>query len=110
MIRRPPRSTLFPYTTLFRSQHRPRPGQGEAEAHAPALPLPPRGGDGLALAANRREPGALEGGRPGPAAWAHHHACLLLPRLRRVLDRGSALVPASPGRVLPEELICPPQR
>src|SRR3712207_8444800 len=27
MIRRPPRSTLFPYTTLFRSgQHGPRPG------------------------------------------------------------------------------------
>src|SRR3712207_8959180 len=24
MIRRPPRSTLFPYTTLFRSVHRPR--------------------------------------------------------------------------------------
>src|SRR3712207_6938702 len=24
MIRRPPRSTLFPYTTLFRSQHSPR--------------------------------------------------------------------------------------
>src|SRR3712207_9093296 len=23
MIRRPPRSTLFPYTTLFRSRHRP---------------------------------------------------------------------------------------
>src|SRR5256885_11165957 len=36
MIRRPPRSTLFPYTTLFRSQHprhlhprRDRPGGGE---------------------------------------------------------------------------------
>src|SRR2546422_8601180 len=28
MIRRPPRSTLFPYTTLFRSLHR--------EAHLPA--------------------------------------------------------------------------
>src|SRR2546422_7157034 len=26
MIRRPPRSTLFPYTTLFRSQPGPRPG------------------------------------------------------------------------------------
>src|SRR5574339_754457 len=26
MIRRPPRSTLFPYTTLFRSGFRPRPG------------------------------------------------------------------------------------
>src|SRR2546430_12489520 len=25
MIRRPPRSTLFPYTTLFRSRIRPRP-------------------------------------------------------------------------------------
>src|SRR5687768_17822196 len=25
MIRRPPRSTLFPYTTLFRSPHRDRP-------------------------------------------------------------------------------------
>src|SRR2546427_1759179 len=31
MIRRPPRSTLFPYTTLFRSRARPRdstPGRG----------------------------------------------------------------------------------
>src|SRR2546422_6872939 len=31
MIRRPPRSTLFPYTTLFRSHHR---------AHAARLGLP----------------------------------------------------------------------
>src|SRR3712207_8915788 len=28
MIRRPPRSTLFPYTTLFRSR---RPGEGQEE-------------------------------------------------------------------------------
>src|SRR5256885_9427134 len=28
MIRRPPRSTLFPYTTLFRSPGRDRPGEG----------------------------------------------------------------------------------
>src|SRR3712207_7229041 len=27
MIRRPPRSTLFPYTTLFRSRHPGRPGR-----------------------------------------------------------------------------------
>src|SRR5256885_6992642 len=27
MIRRPPRSTLFPYTTLFRSRHREPPGR-----------------------------------------------------------------------------------
>src|SRR3712207_7029971 len=41
MIRRPPRSTLFPYTTLFRSQdHRGRrdrgPRGGEHGARAPA--------------------------------------------------------------------------
>src|SRR5947207_8353274 len=32
MIRRPPRSTLFPYTTLFRSQHFPGPGLVEHDA------------------------------------------------------------------------------
>src|SRR3712207_7033125 len=30
MIRRPPRSTLFPYTTLFRSGQAPRIGEGAA--------------------------------------------------------------------------------
>src|SRR5256885_13185016 len=41
MIRRPPRSTLFPYTTLFRSQG-PRRGQGTRgdEAHGGHLPRP----------------------------------------------------------------------
>src|SRR3712207_6857467 len=33
MIRRPPRSTLFPYTTLFRSQRLLRPGQRGRRAH-----------------------------------------------------------------------------
>src|SRR5690348_18176479 len=33
MIRRPPRSTLFPYTTLFRSEHPDWPRQ-----HRPCLP------------------------------------------------------------------------
>src|SRR2546429_57866 len=31
MIRRPPRSTLFPYTTLFRSQHGDREAQQRAD-------------------------------------------------------------------------------
>src|SRR2546422_3121038 len=34
MIRRPPRSTLFPYTTLFRSRQSPRAPDGRA----PSLP------------------------------------------------------------------------
>src|SRR5256885_9263632 len=36
MIRRPPRSTLFPYTTLFRSERRPGvagPGHGQGGCH-----------------------------------------------------------------------------
>src|SRR3712207_6858185 len=38
MIRRPPRSTLFPYTTLFRSRdgdRRPRAVRGELRRHPP---------------------------------------------------------------------------
>src|SRR2546427_5493773 len=31
MIRRPPRSTLFPYTTLFRSRGSGQPGQGRRD-------------------------------------------------------------------------------
>src|SRR5262245_64630216 len=34
MIRRPPRSTLFPYTTLFRSRRRSPRGCGSSATHA----------------------------------------------------------------------------
>src|SRR6266478_10241875 len=53
MIRRPPRSTLFPYTTLFRSRHLPEFAAASASAVpggqsvADAVPLPPAS-DGLA--------------------------------------------------------------
>src|SRR5258708_24642890 len=40
MIRRPPRSTLFPYTTLFRSSQRRRRGHGVHRAEVPLLSLP----------------------------------------------------------------------
>src|SRR2546426_9134830 len=45
MIRRPPRSTLFPYTTLFRSDVRNAAGEaaGQSQAYTQAFP-------GLALA------------------------------------------------------------
>src|SRR3989442_11056666 len=43
MIRRPPRSTLFPYTTLFRSLR-----AGLAETRDPDLPFRP-GGSGLKI-------------------------------------------------------------
>src|SRR2546426_6957253 len=38
MIRRPPRSTLFPYTTLFRSEAREEQDDREDEPHVVRLP------------------------------------------------------------------------
>src|SRR3712207_7459742 len=59
MIRRPPRSTLFPYTTLFRSQVPAEPAadlaEDEREPHrcappsAPSLPSPGRPASGVSL-------------------------------------------------------------
>src|SRR3712207_7577461 len=37
MIRRPPRSTLFPYTTLFRSRKKPGVGDLQPESHHGAV-------------------------------------------------------------------------
>src|SRR2546428_7154922 len=54
MIRRPPRSTLFPYTTLFRSGTHPR--QVDRLEHAPAKALEPPG------QVPDAEPGDLTGG------------------------------------------------
>src|SRR3712207_7296235 len=62
MIRRPPRSTLFPYTTLFRSHHRRDRGReprAERGARAPA-------DDAAARQLDVREP-ALDARRPRPA-------------------------------------------
>src|SRR6266508_6908132 len=48
MIRRPPRSTLFPYTTLFRPRDRPDEGDADLPAHGrdgrtvEETPRPPR--------------------------------------------------------------------
>src|SRR2546426_6737348 len=67
MIRRPPRSTLFPYTTLFRSHARPdrdlarvqaRQGsrsRGAAAASVRVLPVLRRVGRGRQRAANGRQ-------------------------------------------------------
>src|SRR3712207_7833401 len=59
MIRRPPRSTLFPYTTLFRSvQH--APGGGRVERYVVLGPA--RAGGGAASRLERRRPPAGGGG------------------------------------------------
>src|SRR5258708_27992166 len=59
MIRRPPRSTLFPYTTLFRSP--------SADDHDGAPAQPPRrpaGADGV-----RDDPERLQRDRSDDAVW-----------------------------------------
>src|SRR3712207_7747162 len=57
MIRRPPRSTLFPYTTLFRSQHNRRQATAsrhhKARQHLPTHALDPRGSCGSAVLVRR---------------------------------------------------------
>src|SRR2546422_6404044 len=83
MIRRPPRSTLFPYTTLFRSGSRaaPRTSRGPASGRrcvqAPRVLHPPRGGGGRS-AAGRRPSGAR------PTTRSEEHTSELQSRLHLV--------------------------
>src|SRR3712207_7570731 len=68
MIRRPPRSTLFPYTTLFRSAGGAVPDHGGVHGGAAPLPGPHalRGGDGDGRRGGPRLPqGAGAAGVPG---------------------------------------------
>src|SRR2546429_6205765 len=68
MIRRPPRSTLFPYTPLFRSRER----------LADVLEEPPLGSVGLARRARARHSGDVVGGaaRRAPERLDMLHAVL----------------------------------
>src|SRR3712207_6993347 len=88
MIRRPPRSTLFPYTTLFRSN-----GQGGGATHPvveeddpPALPASER------VTSHRGALQQLRGGRPDPCG-------LLLNRHCRVRDRKSTRLNSSHANI-----------
>src|SRR2546422_3875279 len=69
MIRRPPRSTLFPYTTLFRSQRVAAPRAGRRR----------RGGRGVRAGAHG--PGARG---PGDAGRSEEHTSELQSRLHLV--------------------------
>src|SRR3989454_2686522 len=67
MIRRPPRSTLFPYTTLFRSARRRNRDQRlrrrrEGRHRVPAVPV-----GGAHGSADRRQPVRARQGRARPA-------------------------------------------
>src|SRR2546422_5719755 len=105
MIRRPPRSTLFPYTTLFRSQPDPPalPAQVEGDHRALAGAVPARALDGRLP---RRLGGAAR--RPGSGLLAErHHAVgeLVAAGVRRSAPcrktaDGNSLAPAELSRFL----------
>src|SRR3989475_4747086 len=96
MIRRPPRSTLFPYTTLFRSSG--------------------RGAPGVARGVRRGPPGVVSAGlrgrhptpRAGPAARSEEHTselqsqsnlvCRLLLEKKKYIRDTDRMVRAAKGR------------
>src|SRR2546425_9460222 len=80
MIRRPPRSTLFPYTTLFRSREAERIGlanrvvaKGKAREEARALALRIAGSPPHSVKSDRQSAYDALGVRLG-AALRHEHA------------------------------------
>src|SRR5215213_9835103 len=99
MIRRPPRSTLFPYTTLFRSRAGPADGQGgPGGGHRPLRPgaVPgrlgrPAGGGGpavkVAMVSEHASPLAVLGG--ADAGGQNVHVAALSAALAR---RGAEVV------------------
>src|SRR2546430_17653402 len=104
MIRRPPRSTLFPYTTLFRSCSRPNgelPASGPCPCHATKMKCPER----VAVQEQREYAGwcrfyESRPRRTGLACSRRIHqralvsACLLAQPERRVLERLGRSSPA----------------
>src|ERR1017187_7433327 len=91
MIRRPPRSTLFPYTTLFRSGWRVAAGGRSAPMAVPPVV-------GFLAALRRCRPAAA---RPGlRVVMCDHESAADCPCLRRNLER-AARWPVVPQRTEP---------
>src|SRR3712207_7173142 len=75
MIRRPPRSTLFPYTTLFRSRQRGRGQRRGGVARSPA-----QAGDGVLLAHHADDRARQADARRHVAARSEEHTSELQSR------------------------------
>src|SRR2546430_14548560 len=71
MIRRPPRSTLFPYTTLFRSVVGCRGGDSGDECECTKCKCPRAGGTVRGARKSRSEERRV--GEEGRSRWLPHH-------------------------------------
>src|SRR3712207_8676699 len=94
MMRRPPRSTLFPYTTLFRSSLRDPRERGDAAANAGRA----RGAVLRALAREVADRYSAGRGRAGGRTRSEEHTSELQSRqylvCRLLLEKKSALISA----------------
>src|SRR5260370_24506508 len=92
MIRRPPRSTLFPYTTLFRSSQVLMPLDKAIRSSVSIVVLPiPRGGEFTTL------PSATESRSEEHTSELQSHlnlVCRLLLEKKKTTRRGSSQLPA----------------
>src|SRR2546429_6689795 len=93
MIRRPPRSTLFPYTTLFRSLLRPRPRRIHHSSPGQRFPCPPPSD----LARHRR---SLQGDRKSTRLNSSHgyisYAVFCLKKKKRLSSTASHVATTTP--------------
>src|SRR5258705_4945662 len=87
MIRRPPRSTLFPYTTLFRSGLAPVGGRRIRERDGAPGPGTPREGSAERGVAERRALDEPSPGVPGPGAPRSEEHTSELQSLRHLVCR-----------------------
>src|SRR2546427_9112920 len=102
MIRRPPRSTLFPYPTLFRSPPKPAPGNQQPGAGRPAQPQPggqPRPKPQGQEPATGDSPGRSEEHTSELQSQSNLVCRLLLEKKKRERSRDAPL--GSPPRVRP---------
>src|SRR2546429_1503065 len=84
MIRRPPRSTLFPYTTLFRSPRPPERPPAAGLCSLPARSRSSRGERGPETAATTRDRPSSRRLRPSYATRSEEHTSELQSRLHLV--------------------------
>src|SRR2546429_1572284 len=85
MIRRPPRSTLFPYTTLFRSERAARRrAECEPDPHVERREVRTAGGSRESHSARHESAGASQGPLEGPEQRSEEHTSELQSRLHLV--------------------------
>src|ERR1039457_5814959 len=99
MIRRPPRSTLFPYTTLFRSDVQPRHSRPTPVAELPqlrprsALSVPPMASQSADLGGDRNQDRPLRSPVPSVRGEAYRHPSTRVFGTHVVLEDGSSRRP-----------------